>query len=205
MATRNKQYPGKRGFHYNPIAGTMDVFLDGERVGGFASFETLYADPTAAGTAEWAMVQEKVTDNIDKTVAASKKMSEEGRKQHAENIANDKTRATAIDNYTNKLRVLQANAKTAFVVGQARGVIVLAGTQKKIPFAIYTPLQVKMAVTGYGRAEKSQVGKMVQNVLTSDSIPTPDDTNDALAVALHHAFSQKMERKYDPSTYSGLC
>lgn len=51
MATRNKQYPGKRGFHYNPIAGTMDVFLDGERVGGFASFETLYADPTAAGTA----------------------------------------------------------------------------------------------------------------------------------------------------------
>jgi crossover junction endodeoxyribonuclease RuvC len=84
------------------------------------------------------------------------------------------------------------NAKTAFVVGQARGVILLAGAQENLPIAIYTPLQVKIAVTGYGRAEKAQVGKMVKTILTLTNIPKPDDTTDALAVAISHAFSAKM-------------
>ncbi len=86
------------------------------------------------------------------------------------------------------------NAKTAFVVGQARGVVILAAAQANIPVAIYTPLQVKMALTGYGRAEKNQVGQMVKIVLGLSAVPKPDDTADALAIALTHAFSRKMAR-----------
>lgn len=85
------------------------------------------------------------------------------------------------------------NAKTAFVVGQARGVVLLAGAEHKLKNYIYTPLQVKIAVTGYGRAEKAQVGKMVQTILKLKDIPKLDDTTDALAIALTHAFSRKMK------------
>lgn len=84
-----------------------------------------------------------------------------------------------------------SNAKTAFVVGQARGVILLASAEKNLKISIYTPLQVKLAVTGYGRAEKDQMGKMVKAILLLKEIPKPDDTADALAVALTHAFSAK--------------
>lgn len=91
------------------------------------------------------------------------------------------------------------NVKTAFIVGQARGVVLLAASQKNLPISIYTPLQVKIAVTGYGRAEKSQIGQMVKTILSLKTIPKPDDITDALAVALTHAFSQKM-RLYDRVT-----
>ena len=83
------------------------------------------------------------------------------------------------------------NAKTAFVVGQARGVILLAASQKKVPIGVYTPLQVKIAVAGYGKAEKKQVGQMVKMLLALSAIPKPDDTADALAIAITHAFSYK--------------
>lgn len=83
------------------------------------------------------------------------------------------------------------NAKTALIVGQARGVVLLLAAQKNIPIAIYTPLQVKIAITGYGRAEKSQIGQMVKTLLKLPKIPTPDDTSDALAIALTHAFTAK--------------
>lgn len=85
------------------------------------------------------------------------------------------------------------NTKTAFVVGQARGVIMLAVAKKKLPLAVYTPLQVKIAVTGYGRAEKKQVAQMVKILLKLDSIPKLDDTTDALAIAITHAFSYKLK------------
>jgi crossover junction endodeoxyribonuclease RuvC len=84
------------------------------------------------------------------------------------------------------------NAKTAFIVGQARGVVLLSASQKNLPIAIYTPLQVKIAVTGYGRAEKIQIGQMVKTILKLDAIPKLDDVTDALAVALTHAFSKKI-------------
>lgn len=87
------------------------------------------------------------------------------------------------------------NAKTAFVVGQARGVILLTAAEQKMPTFVYTPLQVKMALTGYGRAEKDQIGKMVQVLLKLKTIPKPDDTADALAVAIAHAFSNKLLTK----------
>jgi len=83
------------------------------------------------------------------------------------------------------------NVKTALIVGQARGVILLAGAKARIPIAIYTPLQIKMALTGYGRAEKNQIGHMVKTILKLSVIPKPDDTADALAIALTHAFSKK--------------
>lgn len=89
------------------------------------------------------------------------------------------------------------NAKTAFVVGQARGVILLAAEQKLMPNFIYTPLQVKMAITGYGRAEKDQVGKMVKTLVSLKEMPKLDDTTDALAVAIAHAFSYNNRRFYD--------
>lgn len=85
------------------------------------------------------------------------------------------------------------NSKTAMVVGQARGVILLAAAQRDMPITVYTPLQVKIAVTGYGRAEKNQVGQMVKTLLHLDAIPKPDDTADALAIAITHAFSYKMK------------
>ncbi len=85
------------------------------------------------------------------------------------------------------------NAKTALIVGQARGVIMLAVSKSKVPLAVYTPLQVKMAVTGYGRAEKGQVGQMIKILLKLESIPKLDDTTDALAIAVTHAFSYKMK------------
>ena len=61
--------------------------------------------------------------------------------------------------------------------------------------AVYTPLQVKIAVTGYGRAEKNQIGKMVKTILNLKTVPEPDDTADALAVGLTHLFSIRMREK----------
>ncbi|MCL5435195.1 MAG: crossover junction endodeoxyribonuclease RuvC [Patescibacteria group bacterium] len=87
------------------------------------------------------------------------------------------------------------NAKTAFVVGQARGVVLLAGAEHKLKNHIYTPLQVKIAITGYGRAEKRQIGRMVKILLNLKEIPKPDDTTDALAIALTHAFSRRISYK----------
>lgn len=84
------------------------------------------------------------------------------------------------------------NAKTALVVGQARGVVLLAAAQKQIPITSYTPLQVKQAVTGYGKAEKGQVGQMVKMLLQLEKLPRLDDTTDALAIAITHGFSRRM-------------
>lgn len=76
------------------------------------------------------------------------------------------------------------NSTTAIDVAQARGVIVLAAKQRGVEIFEYTPLQVKQAVTGYGRAEKHQVMEMVKNLLSLKAIPKPDDTADALAIAI---------------------
>lgn len=83
------------------------------------------------------------------------------------------------------------NAKTVMGVGQARGVILLGFSRKNIPVFDYTPLEIKSAVAGYGRADKSQVQKMIKRLLNLDKIPSPDDVADACAVALTHIFSNK--------------
>lgn len=82
-----------------------------------------------------------------------------------------------------------SNAKTAINVGQARGVILLCAAKSGRNVFEYTPLQVKQAVVGYGRAEKNQVQQMVKALLKLEKIPKPDDVADALAVAVCHAHS----------------
>ena len=77
-----------------------------------------------------------------------------------------------------------ANVRTAFAVGQARGVVLLAAGQRGIPARSYTPQQVKAAVCGSGRAAKDQVGRMVARLLALAEAPTPDHAADALAVAI---------------------
>lgn len=89
------------------------------------------------------------------------------------------------------------NAKTAITVGQARGVIILTASQANLPTFDYTPLQVKLAITGYGKADKNQVQQMVKNILKLPEIPRPDDAADALAIALTHAFSYKLQKIKD--------
>lgn len=81
----------------------------------------------------------------------------------------------------------QNNQKTAIMVAEARGVILLAAQKLKIPIYEYTPLQVKTAVTGYGKAKKPQVMEMTRKLLHLSEVPKPDDTADALAIAICHA------------------
>lgn len=86
------------------------------------------------------------------------------------------------------------NLKTAVKVAQARGVLLLTIAQRGLGGYEYTPLQVKQALTGYGRAEKYQVQVMVKNVLKLDHIPKPDDAADALAVAICHQQSRAINQ-----------
>lgn len=83
------------------------------------------------------------------------------------------------------------NEKTAVNVCQARGVILLAATKNNVPIYEYTPLQIKQAVTGYGRADKKQIMYMVTKLLSLAKEPHPDDTADALAAAICHAYSSE--------------
>jgi crossover junction endodeoxyribonuclease RuvC len=78
------------------------------------------------------------------------------------------------------------NQKTAIMVAEARGVILLSAKQNGLPIFEYTPLQVKTAVTGYGKAKKPQVMEMTRRLLKLPEVPKPDDTADALAIALTH-------------------
>ena len=79
------------------------------------------------------------------------------------------------------------NQKTAVAVAHGRAAIILAGEEQGIPMFEYTPLQVKKAVAGYGRATKTQVMEMVKRLLLMEQIPKPDDAADALAIAICHA------------------
>jgi len=81
------------------------------------------------------------------------------------------------------------NVTNAFIVGQARGVFMLAAAQRGLEIGEYTPMQVKQAVVGYGAAEKRQVQEMVKMFLKLSAVPKPDDVADALAVAICHAHS----------------
>jgi crossover junction endodeoxyribonuclease RuvC len=82
------------------------------------------------------------------------------------------------------------NVTTVMSVSQARGAILLTLASLQVKIAEYTPLQVKQSLTGYGRAEKKQVQIMVKNILKLTEIPKPDDTADALALAICHSNSR---------------
>src|SRR6195952_60984 len=81
------------------------------------------------------------------------------------------------------------NVTTAMTVAQARGVVLLCGMQAGLTISEYTPMQIKQAVTGYGRAEKKQIQEMVRVILQLKEIPKPDDAADALAAAITHSMT----------------
>ncbi|MDD4179228.1 MAG: crossover junction endodeoxyribonuclease RuvC [Candidatus Margulisbacteria bacterium] len=87
------------------------------------------------------------------------------------------------------------NTKTAMAVGQARGLSLLAAAEGKVPVYEYTPLEVKLALTGYGRAEKKQIQQMVRILLKLPDVPKPDDAADALAIAICHLNSYKLRKE----------
>ena len=84
------------------------------------------------------------------------------------------------------------NVRTALAVGHARGVVLLTLAQANVPIYEYTPLQVKLAVTGSGRADKKQVQQMVALLLSLSKTPKPDDVADALAIAICHLHSARL-------------
>lgn len=84
------------------------------------------------------------------------------------------------------------NVKTALTVGHGRGVSVLCAAQAGLDIFEYTPLQVKQALVGYGRADKKQIQQMTKVILNLKEVPKPDDVADALAIAVCHAHSHKM-------------
>ncbi|MDD4565203.1 MAG: crossover junction endodeoxyribonuclease RuvC [Eubacteriales bacterium] len=89
------------------------------------------------------------------------------------------------------------NSKTALLVGQARGVVILACANSGIEISEYTPLQIKQGLVGYGRAEKKQVQVMVKTILNLDEVPKPDDIADALAAAICHGHSTELLKKIE--------
>lgn len=99
-----------------------------------------------------------------------------------------------IDNYRPDAMAIEqlfftSNQKTVIMVAEARGIILLAATKKQLPIYEYTPLQVKQAVVGYGRAIKNQVMEMTRRMLRLEKLPKPDDAADALAIAICHGHS----------------
>jgi crossover junction endodeoxyribonuclease RuvC len=83
------------------------------------------------------------------------------------------------------------NVTTAMTVAQARGVVLLCGMQAGLSIHEYTPMQIKQALTGYGRAEKKQIQEMVKVILQLKEVPKPDDCADALAAAITHSMNMR--------------
>ena len=83
------------------------------------------------------------------------------------------------------------NVTTAMTVAQARGVVLLCGMQAGLKISEYTPLQIKQALTGYGRADKKQIQEMVRVILNLKDVPKPDDCADAIACAITHSMSMR--------------
>lgn len=83
------------------------------------------------------------------------------------------------------------NVTTAMTVAQARGVVLLTGMQAGLKIAEYTPLQIKQALTGYGRADKKQIQEMVRVIMNLKEVPKPDDCADAIACAITHSMTMR--------------
>ena len=91
----------------------------------------------------------------------------------------------------------QRNVSTAMSVGQARGVVLLALAEAGLEIEEYTPNDIKLAITGYGSADKGQVQRMVKALLNLETIPKPDDAADALAVAICHLHTRSFNRRVE--------
>jgi len=153
-------------------------------------------DPGTATTG-WAMIEEKNSDpqlvacgcvNTSKLNSDAERLVEIGR-DIGELIKKYKPDEAAIEDL-----FFFKNLKTAITVAQARGVILYEIKKNGIPLSSYTPLQVKQALTGYGRAEKNQIQVMVKKILKLQCVLKPDDAADAAAIAICHLNSRKMNK-----------
>jgi len=143
-------------------------------------------DPGIADTG-YGIIEKKSGKFIFVECGTIKTSSKQELPQRLENLYKDLT--TIIKKYKPKQIGVEElffakNAKTAITVSHARGVILLVAKQAKAEIREFTPLQIKQALTGYGRAEKNQIQQMVKTILNLDKIPKPDDAADALAIAI---------------------
>lgn len=158
------------------------------------SMKILGLDPGTATTG-WAVIEEKKGKLVplafghistEKNTPESKRLLEINR-DVLKIIQKYKPQEAAVE----KLFFFK-NKKTIIAVGQSRGSLLLTLEENRVKVFGYTPLQVKQALTGYGRAEKKQVQLMVKNILNLKSVPKPDDTADAIAIAVCHIHSRKL-------------
>lgn len=157
------------------------------------NLRVLGLDPGTATTG-WAIIEEKSGKLLPVAfghISTSKDLSESVRIVEINNglekiLKKYKPEEAAIE----KLFFFK-NKKTVIQVGQSRGSLLLTLEKNKVKIAGYTPLQVKQALTGYGKAEKRQVQLMAKNILNLKAIPKPDDVADAIAVAICHINSRK--------------
>ncbi|MFA6423632.1 MAG: crossover junction endodeoxyribonuclease RuvC [Patescibacteria group bacterium] len=147
-------------------------------------------DPGTATTG-YALI-ECIDNHHTKLICADAILTPTGQKleHRLEEIYNSIT--TLIKNYKPDALAIEAlffarNVKTAISVSHARGVMILAGAVNQVPVFEYTPLQIKQAVTGYGKADKKQVIQMLKYFIKNQELTTQDDTCDAIACALTHA------------------
>lgn len=155
-------------------------------------------DPGTATTG-WAMVEEKKGE--PKLVACGCINTSKLKSDANRLVEIGKDLATLIKKYKPDEAAVEdifffKNLKTAITVSQARGVILYELAKNKIPIQNYTPLQVKQALTGYGRADKKQIQLMVKNILKLKAIPKPDDAADAVAIAICHINSRRMNMEH---------
>jgi crossover junction endodeoxyribonuclease RuvC len=151
-------------------------------------------DPGTATTG-WAIVEEKNSEC--QTVAYGHISTEKNRSEEDRILEISKDLEKIIKKYRPEESAIEQifffkNQKTVIQVAQARGAILLTLSQNCVRIASYTPLQVKQALTGYGRAGKKQIQEMTKSILHLKCLPTPDDTADAIAIALCHLNSRKL-------------
>jgi len=151
-------------------------------------------DPGTATTG-WAVVTEKDCEFVPLAyghISTEKTLSDEERIWEI-----SKDLKEIIDKYAPSEAAIEElfffkNKKTVIQVAQARGAILLTLKQNNVKVCGYTPLQVKQALTGYGRADKKQMQEMTKNIMKLATLPKPDDTADALAIAICHLNSRKI-------------
>lgn len=159
------------------------------------------------GTARigWAIITEqsgKLSSNHFGCITTPKDISDEIRLKLLFEEFTKKLQAYTPDIVSVEDLFFSTNAKTAITVGQARGVILLASALLNIDVASYSPVTIKNTICGSGSAQKAQIGKMVQRIFKLKTVPTPDDTCDALAIAATHAYSYKMQNAYKSAKLS---
>ena len=158
------------------------------------SLRVLGIDPGTATTG-WAIVTE---ENCEFVPVAYGHISTDKNRSDEERIMEISTDLkNIIDKYSPQEAAIEElfffkNKKTVIQVAQARGAILLTLKEKNVKICGYTPLQVKQALTGYGRADKKQIQEMTKNIMKLATLPKPDDTADALAIALCHINSRKI-------------